>query len=168
MSGCKQENPAIPQKYGGGAWSLSTEVAASEELRQLAEKVGRYLKKIEYTGNFSAEFLYANGKFYFLEINLRNDGTSWLSTCSGFNLPDMVCRSFVDDKVTADNCTFRQRHYMNILWDLHYLRDGTVGLGQWLKQLKGDTCYSHYNKKDKRSFVYFLSGVVRGFLQRRR
>lgn len=145
-----------PKNTGGGSWSLSVEVAGNEELRQLAARVELYLQEIEYTGNFSAEFLYANGKFYFLEINLRNDGTSWLSTCSGFNLPDMVCRSFVDENVTADNCTFRQRHYMNIMWDVNYWIDGTLSLKQWRSQFNNDTCYSHYNKNDIKPWKCFF------------
>lgn len=149
-----------PQNTGGVSWSLSTEVAASEELRQLADKVANYLKEIEYTGNFSAEFLYVGGKFYFLEINLRNDGTSWLSTCSGYNLPDMVCRSFVDDNVSSDGCVFHQRHYMNILWDLHYLRDGSVGFWQWITQQLRHTCYSHFNRKDLKPFIFYILSLI--------
>lgn len=145
-----------PQNTGGGSWSLSTEVATSEELRQLADKVAQYLKVIEYTGNFSAEFLYANGKFYFLEVNLRNDGTSWLSTCSGYNLPDMVCRSFIDETVSGDNCTFRQRYYLNLIWDINYVRDGSISILQWIKQFNKITCYSHYNKHDKKPFIKYL------------
>lgn len=150
-----------PTDTGGGAWSLSTEVAASEELRQLADKVAQYLKDIEYTGNFSAEFLYANGKFYFLEINLRNDGTSWLSTCSGYNLPDMVCRSFVDENVSADDCTFHQRHYMNIMWDIQCVRNGSVRLLQWLKQFNKNTCYSHFNRRDRNPFWTYIKSFIR-------
>ena len=149
-----------PKNTGGGSWSLSVEVAGSEELRQLASRVALYLQEIEYTGNFSAEFLYANGKFYFLEINLRNDGTSWLSTCSGFNLPDMVCRSFVDENVNADNCTFRQRHYMNIMWDVNYWIDGTISLKQWRSQFNDNTCYSHYNIADKEPWDYFFGPAL--------
>lgn len=150
-----------PKNTGGGSFSLSAEVAANEDLRQLAARVERYLQEIEYTGNFSAEFLYANGKFYFLEINLRNDGTSWLSTCSGYNLPDMVCRSFVDENVSDKGCTFRQRHYMNIFWDMHYLIDGSIGLFKWLGQFKKNTCYSHYNGKDKAPFLFMLFAMVK-------
>ena len=119
-------------------------------------KTALYLQELEYTGNFSIELLYANGRFYFLEINLRNDGISWLSTCSGYNLPDMVCRSFVDENVSADNCTFSQKHYMNILLDLNYVQDGSVKLWQWLKQFRHDTCYSIYNKNDKRPCLKYL------------
>ena len=146
-----------PRNTGAGSWSQSMAVASSKELRQLVSKVVLYMQEIEYTGNFSAEFLYANGKFYFLEINLRNDGTSWLSTCSGYNLPDMVCRSFVDNNVTADDCVFQQKHFMNIMLDVNYWIDGTVGLRQWLNQLRDNTCFSHYNIEDKEPWKYYNS-----------
>ena len=156
-----------PPNIGVGAWSVAAEVAASVELRLLADKVSDYLKEIKYTGNFSAEFLYSGGKYYFLEINLRNDGTSWLSTCSGYNLPDMVCRSFEDENVSSEGCVFCQRHYMNILWDIHCLRKGGVGFRQWLKQFNSKTCYSHYYHKDKKTFYYFIKGLLLPILKRR-
>jgi D-aspartate ligase len=145
-----------PKNTGGGSWSLSIEVATHNELKPLVAKVTHYLKEINYTGNFSAEFLYRQGKYYFLEINLRNDGTSWLSTCSGYNLPDMVARSFLSANVSSEGCVFKQRHYMNIMWDMHYLRDGTVKPIQWIKQMAGDTCFSHYNRNDKKPFWAYL------------
>lgn len=139
----------FPKDMGETCWAYSVEVSDSEELRQLGAKTALYLQELEYIGNFSIEFIYARGKFYFVEINLRNDGTSWGSTCSGYNLPDMVCRSFVDENVSADHCTFSQKHYMNILLDWNCVQDGSVKLWQWLKQFNRDTCYSFYNKNDK-------------------
>ena len=152
----------FPKVIGESCWSLSLDMSSSEELRQLGAKAALYLQKLEYTGNFSIEFLYANGKFYFLEINLRNDGISWLSTCSGYNLPDMVCRSFADENVSADNCTFSQKHYMNILLDWKYVQDGSVKLRQWLKQFNRDTCYNPYNQNDKRPFFKYLQVFLKG------
>ncbi len=152
----------FPKGIGATCWSLSLEMSGSEELRQLGEKTALYLQELEYTGNFSIELLYAKGKFYFLEINLRNDAISWLSTCSGYNLPDMVCRSFVDENVSADNCTFRPKHYMNILLDVKYVQDGSVKLRQWLKQFRRDTCYNPYNQNDKRPFFKYLQVFLKG------
>lgn len=151
-----------PNVIGEACWTLSFEMSSSEELQQLGAKTELFLQELEYTGNFSIDLVYANGKYYFLEINLRNDGTSWVSTCSGYNLPDMVCRSFVDENVSADNCTFSQKHYMNILWDVKYVQDGSVKLLQWLKQFKRDTCYSLYNKNDKRPFFKYLQVFLKG------
>lgn len=151
----------FPKIVGGGSWSVSVNVSENEELRQLASKVTSYLQTIEYTGNFSAEFVYANGKFYFLEVNLRNDGTSWLSTCSGYNLPDMVCRSFADENVSDKDCSFRSRHYMNIMWDYQYVHDGSIKLRHWLKQFNRNTCYSNYNKLDRMPFWSYIIPIVK-------
>ena len=153
----------FPKNTGGVSWSLSIEVATHNELKPLVAKVTQYLKEINYTGNFSAEFLYSQGKYYFLEINLRNDGTSWLSTCSGYNLPDMVARSFERADVDSDSCVFRSVHYMNIAYDIHYLINGAVKPLDWFRQLNQNTCYSHYNKNDKRPFFAYLKRYVNPF-----
>lgn len=149
-----------PQHVGLVSYSESIAVRHQAALMDLGSKISQYLKKIDYTGLFSAEFLFSKGIYYFLEINLRNDGTSWLSTCSGYNLPDMVCRSFVDDNVNDENCSFVKRHYMNVLADFHFVRSGDVGIIDWLKQFNKNTCYSHYNPKDKRpTFSYVFDDI---------
>ena len=151
-----------PKYIGGTSYSLSFEVSANEDLRQLAAKAALFIHEIEYTGNFSVDLVYANGKFYFLEVNLRNDGTSWVSTCSGYNLPDMVCRSFVDNNISADNCTFRQKHFIDITLDMQFVRDGSIRLFQWFKQFNRDTCYNPYNQNDKRPFFKYLQVFLKG------
>jgi len=151
----------FPKYVGLGSWSESVEVEGNEDLEKLANKVMQYMKEIEYTGNFSAEFLYSKGKYYFLEINLRNDGTSWLSTSSGYNLPDLVCRSFVDDDVTTEGYTYTKKYFMNIFADVHYVRDGSIKLFHWLRQFNRHTCYSNYNKLDRRPFWYYCIPIIK-------
>lgn len=145
-----------PKPAGLGSYSESLAVRLQENLQELSYRIGQYMREIEYTGNFSAEFLYSKGNYYFLEINLRNDGTSYLSTASGYNLPDMVCRSFFDDNVSDVECTFRKMNYLNTLADVHYFIDGTLSWKQWRSQFKNDTCYSHYNNRDKQPFKYYF------------
>lgn len=159
-----------PKYIGLGSWSESVEVVSNMELKQLAYRVSLYMQEIGYTGNFSAEFLFSKGQYYFLEINLRNDGTSWLSTCSGFNLPDMVCRSFVEENVSEESCVFQKMNYMNTLADVNYFIDGTLSWKQWRSQFKKDTCYSHYNKNDKQPFKYYFKhpaiGITKVLIKR--
>ena len=150
-----------PVPMGLGSYSESIDVRQSDDLKLLANKVELYMRRIEYTGNFSAEFLFYKGKYYFMEVNLRNDGTSWLSTCSGFNLPDFVCRSFEEIDVCADNNVFKKKYFMNIMADLHHLRNGSVKLVDWIKQFNGQTCYSHFNKNDRRPFVRYLQTLIK-------
>jgi len=55
--------------------------------------VKEYVKSIGYKGLFSVEFLITQDKAYFLEINLRNDGTCYMTTQAGVNLPALWCGS---------------------------------------------------------------------------
>lgn len=145
-----------PKLTGAGAWSESVFVIGNPQLESLVEKIAIYMKYIGYTGNFSAEFLCSRDEFYFLEINLRNDGTSWLSTCSGYNLPDLVAKSFVDPLVSIDNDSFVRRNFMNIPCEIGEYIIGTINLRQFLSEIKPQTCYSHYNPSDKKTWwAYF-------------
>lgn len=51
------------------------------------DKIKQFINGIGYHGLFSVEFMISNNKAYFLEINLRNDGTCFITTKSGVNLP---------------------------------------------------------------------------------
>ena len=51
------------------------------------ENIKKFLKNIDYHGVFSIEFMITKDKAYFLEINLRNDGTVYCTTQAGVNIP---------------------------------------------------------------------------------
>lgn len=51
------------------------------------EAVKRFVKSINYQGLFSVEVMITKEHYYFLEINMRNDGTSYLTTQAGVNIP---------------------------------------------------------------------------------
>lgn len=148
-----------PKLVGLGSYSESIAVSHQPELEDLARKASKYLQEIEYTGLFSAEFLYSKKHYYFLEINLRNDGTSWLSTCSGYNLPDIVCQS-ISGKTFIGDDNFRPMNYMNIMADFEYVRAGELSFKQWSKLFKKTTCYSHYFRKDKLPFFYYMISTI--------
>lgn len=150
-----------PDPIGLGSYSESLEVCQHEALQKLSTGVAQYLQKIKYTGLFSAEFLYREGQYYFLEVNLRNDGTSWISTCSGFNLPDMVCKAFVDDSVSSTNGIFKSVTFMNILADVNHVRNKQIKLRTWLRQLIRCGSYSHYNKRDLYPFMTYIWPILK-------
>ncbi len=143
-----------PMPTGMGSYSESIAVSNNVDLQKLSTMTAKYLREIHYTGLFSAEFLYCKGQYYFLEINLRNDGTSWLSTCSGFNLPDIICRSI--DGNPSQEYLFNKKFYINIFADIHYVKDGTITIYKWLKLFNSQTCYSHLNFKDICPFIFCI------------
>ena len=49
--------------------------------------IRRFVREMGYYGLFSVEFMITKDKAYFLEINLRNDGTCYFTTQAGVNIP---------------------------------------------------------------------------------
>lgn len=61
------------------------------------DKIKRFLNVLDYHGIFSIEFMIADDKAYFLEINLRNDGTVYCTTQAGVNIPAFWAMSAADN-----------------------------------------------------------------------
>ena len=55
---------------------------------------------VDYDGIFSVEFMIAQDKAYFLEINLRNDGTQFCFEGAGVNLPFLWVESERDEDIS--------------------------------------------------------------------
>lgn len=49
--------------------------------------IENFLVSIDYHGLFSVEFMITGERAYFLEINMRNDGTAYCTTQAGINIP---------------------------------------------------------------------------------
>lgn len=143
-----------PHPYSAGSYSYSVEIDSDNDLKDLREKVSRYLAAIGYSGLFSAEFLYSKGKYYFLEVNLRNDGTAYLSTRCGCNLPDIYCRHQQGEDVEA--VAYTPAFYMNAIEDFHHVRNGKLLLTTWIRQFFGTRCFSHFNWHDIRPYLYYF------------
>jgi len=53
------------------------------------DRIKKFIQSIEYKGLFSVEFMITKDEAYFLEINLRNDGTCYITTQAGVNMPSL-------------------------------------------------------------------------------
>ncbi len=144
-----------PQINSKGSFSYSIDPSKDEKLIDLQKKVKTYLNTINYTGLFSAEFVYKYGTYYFLEINLRNDGTSYISTKSGYNLPNILCKFFEKGEFSCPAC-FKKCYYMVNMADIRHVFEGKLSLWAWWKDFRKTTCYSHYNKIDKKPYFWFV------------
>ena len=149
-----------PTVYSAGSYSYSVEVKSDKNLKILAEKVKLYLNKINYSGMFSAEFLFSKGIYYFLEVNLRNDATMMLSTRSGFNLPHYLCLSCENKKVYYDKYTFKKVYFMDTLLDFRHVFKRNINVFIWLKQFFYSYSY-YFDKKDMKPAFYYLFSIVR-------
>lgn len=122
------------------------------------------IKDMHYEGIFSIEVLYSKGKYYFLEVNLRNDACAWIYTAAGFNYPHLWAL-YGDGQLNDKNLSSIKGHtpmYLMGQEDIYNLLEGKVSLKQWLKDLfKTDTFFIAYLTDP----LYFFSGVWIHFKQ---
>ena len=148
---------------GYGSYGYSVEVAKDKELSGIARKVANIISTIGYQGLYSAEFLYANGNYYFLEINFRNDGTPIVSTESGYNLPDIYCR-FIEgpNSIEMTDTNFCKIYYMHIDDFMHVLY-GDISLFKWVKDVMKKDCYWYMLDRNDLLpfFLYFCFRIKR-------
>lgn len=136
------------------------------ELEFNMEAVERFIKKIGYSGLFSVEFIRGkDGKDYFLEINMRNDGNAYCVESAGVNLPYIWAYYQAKGEMPNIPTSFTQPVYF--IPDLNDLKLAIreMGLLKWLKQFKEAQSHSIYNKKDMGPFSYEIIRQVKKVLR---
>lgn len=106
-----------------------------------------------YVGLFSVEMMHckANGKFYFTEINLRNDGADAFVTKYGANLP----LNHVEDLTGLPLTEQKEFHPGYYIWDFHHflsLIHRDISLSTWIKEIKKSNGFMLYFKEDTKPF----------------
>ena len=85
------------------------------------ECIRRFVREMGYYGLFSVEFMITSDKAYFLEINLRNDGTCYITTQAGVNIPSLWAASVlgIDTSNKRKSLIHPRTYGMN---EVNYLR----------------------------------------------
>lgn len=110
--------------------------------------IDRFLKLLNYSGIFSLEFIVKEGKSYFLEINLRNDATSYLSTKYGHNLPDLWIESYKTGKIQEGKTKNKISFVSNMLRDYGNVSLHQLSFGKWLCDSLRSKADSVISRKD--------------------
>ncbi len=147
----------IRQSSGYGATAFSNSFCCeTTNYSDMLTKVEKMISDIGYTGLFSVEFMISNGMCYFLEVNFRNDGTSYLSTKCGCNLPDVFCKSLSIERIAPPHFSYSAHNYMNITLDFVNVVKRRLSFFSWIKDFRNTDCFSHFNKHDIRPFFFHL------------
>ena len=106
-----------------------------------------------YVGLFSVEMMHCkdDNKFYFTEINLRNDGAEALVTKYGANLPLNHIENLLGLPLTEQK-VFHPGYY---IWDMHHflsLIHRDISIITWIKEIKKSNGFMLYFKEDKKPF----------------
>lgn len=128
--------------------------------------VYKIMHELCYTGLFSIEFLHCNGKDYFLEVNLRNDGNGAVSSADGVNLPNILLNSFLDKNIKGEKTVIdKPIYFMRDEFDLVHVLEHRLSLSDWIKDLKRTTFFLLYDKKDKGPFNKRRMSIIKNIVK---
>ena len=114
-------------------------------------KLTELMKRSGYRGLFSAEFLKKGDTFYFLEVNFRNDGNTYVSTASGLNLPFLYVMSCLGKRPETATGHY-PCYFMLEIEDFRARKRNGVSFQQWRRDLRRADCCLVYDKADIEPF----------------
>ena len=119
------------------------------------EKIDLFLNKIDYKGPFSFEYGYINGKSYFFEVNLRNDGTSHYFNQLGANIPLAYVMSCVgEDYSQVQYQVEKTGIFIDEVFDVENVINGTITWKEWKRERKEANVYKYYCEDDLAPWKY--------------
>lgn len=123
------------------------------EDRAIMESIKSIVRKIGYVGLFSIEMMHnrEDGKFYFTEINMRNDGAQSFIYKYGVNLPECHVR----DLLGLPQKEYTKLHPGYYIWDYHHfqsLRAHDISLMTWISEILKSKGMLMYSVGDLRPF----------------
>lgn len=129
------------------------DVKAYPDLDMVA--VRRFVKSLRYEGILSIEMIKSRGAYYFLEVNLRNDGCGYLYTVAGVNYPALwikYCRGELTSDVIAS--VRAKTPCVLMSWgDMYNMLEGRVPFIKWFWQFISADAHFVMNKKDVKPFL---------------
>lgn len=134
--------------------------------KNIKDSIINLIKEIGYVGLFSVEMMHSkkDNKFYFTEINLRNDGAESFITKYGANLPLNHVEDLLHKPITHAS-EFNPGFY---IWDMHHLKSfvyGDISFITWIKEIWKSKGFLMYYKEDKkpffRQYIYMLGRLLR-------
>ena len=126
----------------------------------------KFIQTIGYSGLFSLEFLRGkDGKDYFMEINMRNDGNSICVTAAGVNLPYIwycYCVGKDDWKNETANL-IRKTIVMPEFDDFVNVLKRKITFLHWIKDVRKTDHFMEYDKTDTKPFYIGLYQQILGY-----
>ena len=127
----------------------------------IKKSIERLIATTGYVGLFSVEMMHCkdDDKFYFTEINFRNDGAEALVTKYGANLPLNHVEDLMGLPLT-EQTEFNPGYY---IWDMHHflsLMHCDISLLAWIKEIRKSNGFMLYFKEDKKPFFKQYSNWI--------
>lgn len=128
-------------------------------------KIRTFLERIDYYGLFSVEYGLLDGKAYFFEVNLRNDGTSHYFYQAGANLPLAYVYSAAgkDYSQIPMQVTSRQ-WFIDEIYDVENVLLRRITKKKWKQDMAEATLFKYYDPEDLVPYEMVKKGKAKQIL----
>lgn len=119
--------------------------------------IEQFLRTINYSGLFSVEYAMTKDKAYFLEFNLRNDGTSHYFYQAGVNIPMIWILNTLG--IDYSECCLqvqRKQVFMAETDDYVNVRRGIVSKSDWKAQRDSATVFRYKDRFDMAPYYWHI------------
>lgn len=137
---------------GGTTYSSVYPISSLND--DLVTKSKELVKSIGYEGLFGIEYMLCNGKYYFVEINLRNDATCYSVAKAGVNTQ----LAYIYAKLGKEYLPLLTNYIHKInsmveFRDFNFVLNKQVGLIKWINQRNNCECLYFCNKNDRKPYL---------------
>lgn len=141
---------------------LAKEYPSGIDLNQIND----FLEEIDYCGLYSFEYGLFEGKAYFFEVNLRNDGTSHYFYQAGANIPLAWYYSMIgEDEESLNTSVTKNAWFIDEIYDVANVWDGTISRKQWKKDRAEASVFKYYDANDKKPWENMKRHRLKKILQ---
>lgn len=136
-----------------GATTYSTTYSPNDLPVGVGQSCKDMLKEINYSGLWGIEFIQSNNCYYFIELNLRNDATSYSLAFSGDDFVNSYCEQIQKGVIQETAVgSFNSVNSMVEFEDFNFVLKREVPLLKWIKEKRNCKCLFLYNPEDKRPY----------------
>lgn len=146
--------PGFIQKHREerGGTTYATVRPAAELSQKVVDACRKMIKEIRYQGLWGIECIKQGDEYFFLELNMRNDATTYAMKVAGVNLPYIYQQMVggIDNKPIVD--TVRTINSMVEFNDFNFVLKRDVGLFKWIKEYKEAESKYFHSRTDTRPY----------------
>ncbi len=147
--------PAVVLKHrdSSGATTYSSVIVPDDLISPVIKKCEELIKGIGYEGLFGFEFIFDGLKYYFIELNLRNDATCYSVAKAGCDLPNYYIDRVSGEKASIESLAVdKSMNSMVEFNDFSFVLRRVLSPVRWIKELKHSECLFYYDRDDKKAF----------------
>ena len=153
----------IRESSGGTTYSHVMRIQRLDA--SLIELCKQFVMRMNYTGLFGIEFIEDyGGNYYFIEINLRNDATTYSLVKAGVNLPVLYAESCCGNDVSYQPTDIKELYSIVDFRDLENAVHQHVSIRQWLQEYRNAQCKYYKDKNDPEPYRVCLKSFIKAHL----